>query len=252
MLRTTAYQAAASGEISSGTLAHLEKVAAAQTLSFSELVDRLEYERMPQADREGRSVKSAAAAMQKNAAAPGRPDIRDMLYAAGIATAAPLAAGALYSGAKGIHAKLTEKRDLRNILKVHPHLSQTYSPEDLQLAFRSVRHFAPEITKEPLAGGNALGSILRARDPMTPGGPPELSGANIAESFSRARPQRDPSVDAVMGAVTGGVGAAQRIRDATQEFARRQELQKQQADLKHRKDMLLEAEKARLRTPKSP
>jgi len=246
MLRTTAYQAAASGEISSGTLAHLEKVAAAQTLSFSELVDRLEYERMPQADREGRGVKSAAAAMQKKAAAPGSPDVRNMLYAAGIATAAPLAAGALYSGAKGIHAKLTEKRDLKKIMQVHPGLSQ-YTPQDIQLAFKSVRRFAPEITRDPLAGGNALGTILRARDPMTPGGAPELSGANIAESFSRARQQRDPAIDAVMGSVTGGVGAAQRIRDASQEFARRQELQKQQADLKHGKDMLLEAEKDRLR-----
>jgi len=247
MLRTTAYQAAASGEISSGTLAHLEKVAAAQTLSFSELVDRLEYERMPQADRETSSLKTAASAIQKSAAAPAMSsDVKNMLIGGGIATAAPLVAGALYSGGKALHGKVTEKRDLKRIMQVHPGLAQ-YTPQDIQLAFKSVRRFAPEITRDPLAGGNALGTILRARDPMTPGGAPELSGANIAESFSRARQQRDPAIDAVMGSVTGGVGAAQRIRDASQEFARRLELQQQQADLKHGKDMLLEAEKDRLR-----
>lgn len=237
MLRTSAYELAARGDISRETLSHLEKVAAAQTLSLQELVERLEHERLPQADRESTSLKTAAAAMQKQAMSE---DVKNMLIGGGIATAAPLAAGALYAGAKGLHSKMTQKRDLKQIMKVHPGLEQ-YSPHDIQLAFKSIRRFAPEITKDPLAGGNALGTILRARDPMTPGGAPELSGANIAESFSRARPQRDAGIDAVMGAVTGGAGAAQRIRDASQEFARRQDLQKQQADLKFERDKALEA-----------
>lgn len=289
MLRTTAYQAAANGEISSQTLSHLEKVAAAQTLTFGELVDRLESERMPQADRERTSRKiaskpsakdmgsilrspwasphrllgtnvpksikeallSRASSTVKRGAAPLlSPGTQSALLVGTIAAGAPLVAGGVYSGVKALHGKITEKGDLNQIMNIHPGLKQ-YDPKDIQLAFQSVRRFAPEITKDPLAGGNALGTILRARDPMTPGGPPELSGANIAESFSRARMMRDPNIDAVMGAATSGINAAQRVRDtalehsrrqqlAQEEFGRRGILQEQQAKLKTLGDFRVE------------
>jgi hypothetical protein len=124
------------------------------------------------------------------------------LGAAALTAAAPFVARGLASGATSLRDRMTRGKHLRSILDVHPHIAEEHSPEAIRLAFNSIRHFAPEITKEPLAGGNALQQVLSSKDSLRPKGPPIYSGANIAEAFGKARPPTSPSADAAAAAAS--------------------------------------------------
>lgn len=109
----------------------------------------------------------------------------------------------------GIADRLTAGRDRRRILEVHPSIGRENTPEQVQLAYNSLRRFAPHITKDPLAGGNALGTILRSRDPLDPSSAPRLSGATVAADLgSKVLPPKSEAESAILSAMSSGVQGA--------------------------------------------
>ena len=137
----------------------------------------------------------------------------DATIRGGIGLGLGAAATGAYRAMSGLADKMTSRRDLGRILAVHPQINQGNTPEQVDLAYQSLRRFAPHLTKDPLAGGNALGTILRSTDPLNPSGPPRLSGASVAQELSRLSPQRDPAEELISGSFQSGASSALRAQD---------------------------------------
>lgn len=124
----------------------------------------------------------------------------------------------------GIADKVTSGRDRRRILEVHPSIARENTPEQIDLAFNSLRRFSPHVTKDPLAGGNALGTILRSRDPLDPSSAPRISGATVAADLgSKVLPPKSEAESAITSAMMAGAqGAMGAAHQRTMETAVKQ------------------------------
>ena len=150
----------------------------------------------------------------KTAAAPWDADrVKDVALHAAIHGGVGLGLGGAgvlaHRALSGVADRLTAGRDRRRILEVHPSIGRENTPEQIQLAYNSLRRFAPHITKDPLAGGNALGTILRSRDPLDPSSAPRLSGATVAADLgSKVLPPKSEAESAILSAMSSGVQGA--------------------------------------------
>ena len=128
---------------------------------------------------------------------------------AGIATAGILA----HRGISHLLDRATAGRDKRKLLETDPRMSQ-YDPAQIDLAFNSLRAFAPHLTKDPLAGANSLRTILQNRDPHDPSAPPRISGATVASELgSKIMPPPPMGEKMISDALLSGAQGAWRSSD---------------------------------------
>lgn len=182
-------------------------------------------------NREGREAASLAGEMlgRKTAAEPwdaGR--IKDVathaLVHGGVGLGLGLGGVLAHRGVSALANKVTAPLDRNRILSVHPSIERENTPEQISLAYNSLRQFAPHITKDPLAGGNALSQILRTRDALDPSAPPRISGANVmAELGAKSLPPRSEFEPSIMTGMMSGAQGAMGAEDKRQSDMRSQQ-----------------------------
>jgi hypothetical protein len=89
------------------------------------------------------------------------------LAASGAIGAVGMGIHGLSAGARALGERYSKKKDLEKILQTFPRLKE-YPPEEIELAYNSIRHMNPHIASDPLAGGSLLGQVLRQRDMLDP------------------------------------------------------------------------------------
>ena len=136
------------------------------------------------------------------------------------AVAAPMIA----HGIRAVQNKLTYRRDLNRLLDVRPEISGEHNERDINLAFQSMRHLNPELSKDPLTGSTLLTQILRNRDIQDPSAPPRMDLGVARELFTAERRGKDEIVETATRAFDTGVrmgieghrATSQARRDAAQ------------------------------------
>lgn len=133
-----------------------------------------------------------------------------------------MALSGLHHGLAGLADKLSYRKDLGKLLAVHPSISEGHSPEDIDLVYRSIRRFSPEVAKDPLVGGRVLDTVLRNRDRTDPSGPPRFE-LGIAQELQRMRPAPDRGADLAANAFLTGARSALDARADAASSAKRSE-----------------------------
>lgn len=175
-------------------------------------------------NREGREAASLAGEMlgRKTAAEPWDASrVKDVathaLVHGGVGLGLGLGGVLAHRGVSALANKVTAPLDRNRILSVHPSIERENTPEQISLAYNSLRQFAPHITKDPLAGGNALSQILRTRDALDPSAPPRISGANVmAELGAKSLPPRSEFEPSIMTGMMSGAQGAMGAEDKQQ------------------------------------
>jgi len=151
------------------------------------------------------------------------------------------------SGARAINERLSKKKDLERILEVFPRLKE-YPPNEIELAYNSIRHMNPHIAKDPLAGGSLLGQVLRQRDNLDP--KTMRMETDLAGNLLRLRPEERHTGEEIMrDAMSVGMGIgfneASKLRSAQHQQS--WQAAQNDAQIAQRRDELAEAKAERVR-----
>jgi hypothetical protein len=119
---------------------------------------------------------------------------------AGAGVAAAALTGIAVGTSKIIDAA-TSKRDYRSMLAWHPDLQAHDQPQNVMQAFRTMRRFAPDMTKDPLVAGSFVRQMLASDFAGTSGMIPTMMSAqkNIIT------PVQDAFVSGASGGVSQGI-----------------------------------------------
>lgn len=143
--------------------------------------------------------------------------------------------------------RLTFDKDFKEMVKQHPEL-QRYPKEEVERVFRSIRHFSPEVSKEPLTAGTTALQMLRNRDPQNPGSGPRgdivlakaiADTGKVSREHSMAKEHREIGRLVAQGALNAGdkAYAAQKAlngRDAEEARLRAIRIREQDEDERRR------------------